>query len=216
MSGPLGWRWVSGSKRPAHGLGREGERCGGQRRARRLGRWQLVGQRLAQPRIQRMRQAPGAGGVGFFGVLLAAGGIQARLGCVQSLRALGSGCRHLHATHRLAHVPRLVQGHTCQGVEQRGQQKQGLDSQGGDGAAQHEGMRIILNCRGASNALICLCGRNGQASGAIPVCLRQHLLVQMQAKFLLGTVGLLNIPSFLWDTLRRELALKRGSFFKVD
>ena len=27
MSGPLGWRWVSGSKRPAHGLGREGERC---------------------------------------------------------------------------------------------------------------------------------------------------------------------------------------------
>ena len=30
---------------------------------------------MGQPRIQRMRQAPGARGVGFFGVLLAAGGI---------------------------------------------------------------------------------------------------------------------------------------------
>ena len=51
---------------------------------------------MGQPRIQRMRQAPGARGVGFFGVLLAAGGIQARFsgGCRQSLRALGSGCRH--------------------------------------------------------------------------------------------------------------------------
>ena len=147
MSGPLGWRWVSGSKRPAHGLGREGERCGGQRRARRLGHRQLVGQRLAQPRIQRMRQAPCAGGVGCFSVLFAAGGIHAGLGSGQSLRALGSGCRHLHAAHRLAYMPRLVQGHTCQGVEQRGQQKQGVKLQGGDGAAQHEGMRIILKCR---------------------------------------------------------------------
>lgn len=152
MSGPLGWRWVSGSKRPAHGLGREGERCGGLRRARRLGQRQLVGQRLAQPRIQRVRQAPGAGGVGCFSVLLAAGGIQASFGCGQSLRALGSGCRHLHAAHRLAHVPRLVQGHACQGVEQRGQQKQGVELQGGDGAAQHEGMRIILKCEGEADA----------------------------------------------------------------
>ena len=160
MSGPLGWRWVSGSKGPAQGLGREGERCGGQRRARRLGHRQLVGQRLAQPRIQRMRQAPGAGGVGFFGVLFAAGGIQARLGCCQSLRALGSGSRHLHTAHRLAHVPRLMQGHTRQGVEQRGQQKQDVELQGGDGAAQHEGMRIILKCGVASRAGVKLsCGK---------------------------------------------------------
>ena len=99
---------------------------------------------MGQPRIQRMRQAPDAGGVGFFGVLLAAGGMQAGFGSGQSLRALGSGCRHLHAAHRLAYMPRLVQGHTCQGVEQRGQQKQDVEVQGGDGAAQHEGMRIIL------------------------------------------------------------------------
>ena len=101
---------------------------------------------MGQPCIQRMRQAPRAGGVGFFGVLFAAGGMQAGLGSAQGLRALGGGCRHLHAAHRLAHVPRLVQGHACQGVEQRGQQKQDVELQGGDGAAQHEGMRIILKC----------------------------------------------------------------------
>ena len=103
---------------------------------------------MGQPRIQRMRQAPDAGGVGFFGVLLAAGGMQTGFGSGQSLRALGSGCRHLHAAHCLANVPRLVQGHTCQGVEQRHQQKQDVEGQGGDGAAQHEGMRIILKCGG--------------------------------------------------------------------
>ena len=101
---------------------------------------------MGQPCIQRMRQAPRAGGVGFFGVLLASGGIHAGFGSGQSLRALGSGCCHLHAAHRIAHVPRLVQRHTCQGVEQRGQQKQDMELQGGDGAAQHEGMRIILKC----------------------------------------------------------------------
>ena len=115
---------------------------------------------MGQPRIQRMRQAPGARGVGFFGVLLAAGGIQASFGCGQSLSALGSGCCHLQAAQRLAHVPRLVQGHTCQGVEQRGQQKQDVEVQGGDGAAQHEGMRIILKCGVASRAGVKLsCGK---------------------------------------------------------
>jgi hypothetical protein len=33
-----------------------------------------------------------------------------------------------------------------QRVEQRNQQKHDVERQGGDGAAQHEGMRIILNC----------------------------------------------------------------------
>ena len=56
------------------------------------------------------------------------------------------GWRWVSGSKRPAHVPRLVQGHTCQGVEQRGQQKQDVELQGGDGAAQHEGMRIILNC----------------------------------------------------------------------
>jgi hypothetical protein len=39
-----------------------------------------------------------------------------------------------------------VQGRARQGVEQRHQQKHDVEGQGGDGAAQHDGMRIILNC----------------------------------------------------------------------
>ena len=160
MSGPLGWRRVSGCKRPAHLLGRERGHALRQGHVGFCGWWLRAGRCMGQPRIQRMRQAPGAGGVGFFGVLLAAGGMQAGFGSGQSLRALGSGCRHLHAAHRLAYMPRLVQGHTCQGVEQRGQQKQDVEVQGGDGAAQHEGMRIILKCGVASRAGVKLsCGK---------------------------------------------------------
>ena len=162
MSGPLGWRRVSGCKRPAHLLGRQRGHALRHGPKGFCGWWLQAVRCMGQPRIQRMRQAPGARGVGFFGVLLAAGGIQARFsgGCRQSLRALGSGCRHLHAAHRLAYMPRLVQGHTCQGVEQRGQQKQDVEVQGGDGAAQHEGMRIILKCGVASRAGVKLsCGK---------------------------------------------------------
>ena len=160
MSGPLGWRRVSGCKRPAHLLGRERGHALRHGPTGFCGRWLRAGRCMGQPRIQRMRQAPGAGGVGFFGVLLAAGSIQGSFGSGQSLRILGSGCRHLHAAHRLAYMPRLVQGHTCQGVEQRGQQKQDVELQGGDGAAQHEGMRIILKCGVASRAGVKLsCGK---------------------------------------------------------
>ena len=101
---------------------------------------------MGQPRIQRMGQAPSAGRVCFFLVLLAVGCIDASFVSGISLRALGSSRGLLHAAQRLAHVPRLVQGHTCQGVEQRHQQKHDVEGQGGDGAAQHEGMRIILKC----------------------------------------------------------------------
>ena len=160
MSGPLGWRRVSGCKRPAHLLGREGGHALRQGHAGFCGRWLRAGRCMGQPRIQRMRQAPGAGGVGFFLVCLAAGCVDAGFICRISLRATG-GCRgHLHAAHCLANVPCLVQGHPCQGVEQRGQQKQDVEVQGGDGAAQHEGMRIILKCGVASRAGVKLsCGK---------------------------------------------------------
>jgi hypothetical protein len=39
-----------------------------------------------------------------------------------------------------------MQGHARQRVEQRHQQKHDVERQGGDGAAQHDGMRIILKC----------------------------------------------------------------------
>lgn len=47
-----------------------------------------------------------------------------------------------------------MRGRACQGVEQRHQQKHDVERQDGDGAAQHEGMRIILKCGWRSDARV--------------------------------------------------------------
>lgn len=95
---------------------------------------------MRQPRLQRVGQAPGAGGVCLFAVVVA--------GCGAGCRRIhiACGCRRCGAAHHLLNVPRLMQGRAGQGVEQRHEQKHYVERQGGDGAMQHEGMRIILNC----------------------------------------------------------------------
>ena len=65
------------------------------------------------------------------------------------------GCRGCGAAHQLLNVPRLMQGRARQRVEQRHQQKHEVKSQGGDGAAQHEGMRIILKCGWLFDERVC-------------------------------------------------------------
>lgn len=133
VSGPLGWRRIACSKRPAHLLGREGVcavRRGG---AGFCGELRLAGRCMRQPRLQRVGQAPGAGGVCLFAVIVA--GFGAGCQCIH----IAGGCRGCGATHQLLNVPGLVQGRTCQRVEQRHQQKHEVERQGGDGAAQHEG-----------------------------------------------------------------------------
>ena len=47
-----------------------------------------------------------------------------------------------------------MQRHTRQGVEQRNEQKHDVETQGGDGAAQHEG------CESYSTAVIGLAGKS--------------------------------------------------------
>lgn len=140
MSGPLGWRRIACSKRPAHLLGREGVCALRRDGAGFSGELRLTSRCVRQPRLQRVGQAPGAGGVCLFAVIVAGCGA----GC-QRIH-IACGCRGCGAAHQLLNVPRFMQGRTRQGVEQRHQQKHDVERQGGDGAAQHEGMRIILNC----------------------------------------------------------------------
>ena len=134
MSGPLGWRGISGCKRPAHLLGREGVctllRVGGGC----CGELRWASRCMRQPRLQRVGQAPGAGGMCLFAVLVAGGGAGCRVGI-----HIACGCRGCGAAHQLLNVPCLMQGRTRQGVEQRHQQKHDVEGRGGDGAAQHEG-----------------------------------------------------------------------------
>jgi hypothetical protein len=76
-------------------------------------------------------QAPGAGGVCLFAVIVAGCGA----GC-QCIR-IACDCRGCRAAHQLLNVPRLMQGRARQRVEQRHEQKHDVERQGGDGAAQH-------------------------------------------------------------------------------
>lgn len=140
MSGPLGWRRIACSKRPAHLLGREGV-CALRRDGAGFGgELRLASRCMRQPRLQRVSQAPGAGGVCLFTVIVAGRGA----GC-QRIH-IACCCRGCGAAQHFLHVLRLMQGRARQGVEQRHQQKHDVERQGGDGAAQHEGMRIILKC----------------------------------------------------------------------
>ena len=90
------------------------------------------------------------GGVCLFAVIVAGCGA----GC-QRIH-IACGCQGCGAAHHLLNVPRLMQGSARQRVEQRHQQKHDVERQGGDGAAQHDGMRIILNCE---RRIAALCAR---------------------------------------------------------
>ena len=140
VSGPLGWRRIACSKRPAHLLGREGVCALRRDGAGFCGDLQLASRCMRQPRLQRVGQAPGAGGVCLFAVIVAGCGV------VCQRIHIACGCRGCGAAHQLLNVPRLMQGRARQRVEQRHQQKHDVERQGGDGASQHEGMRIILKC----------------------------------------------------------------------
>jgi len=140
VSGPLGWRRIACSKRPAHLLGREGVCALRRDGAGFSGELWLASRCMRQPRLQRVGQAPGAGGVCFFAMVVAGCGV------VCQRIHIACGCRGCGAAHHLLNVPRLMQGRTRQGVEQRHQQKHDVGRQGGGVAAQHEGMRIILKC----------------------------------------------------------------------
>jgi len=141
VSGPLGWRRIAYCKRPAHLLGRKGVCALLRYGAGFRGDLRLAGRCMRQPRLQRVGQAPGAGGVCLFAVIVAGCGAGCRAGI-----HIACGCRGCCAGHHLLNVPRLMQGRARQRVEQRHQQKHDVERQGGDGAAQHEGMRIILKC----------------------------------------------------------------------
>lgn len=168
VSGPLGWRRIACRKRPAHLLGREGVCAVRRDGAGFCGDLRLAGRCMRQPRLQRVGQAPSAGGrVCLFAVLVARCGAGCQ--CIH----IACGCRGCGAAHQLLNVPRLMQGRTRQRVEQRHQQKHDVERQGGDGAAQHEGMRIILNRGGF---LVDESSRGNGATGLWPAALASYSL----------------------------------------
>jgi len=140
VSGPLGWRRIACTKRPAHLLGREGVCAVRRNGVGFCGELRLAGRCMRQPRLQRVGQAPGAGGVCLFAVFVAGCGV------VCQRIHIACACRGCGAAHQLLNVPRLMQGRARQRVEQRHQQKHDVERQEGGVAAQHEGMRIILKC----------------------------------------------------------------------
>jgi hypothetical protein len=104
-----------------------------------------------------------------------------------------------------------MQRRARQRVEQRHQQKHDVERQGGDGAAQHEGMRIILKCGGdlvrgtaaqkcrrpgfaLSQAIVCSVGVAGFHRTLIPECLNSAAAGNLGRKPLLGGISVQNIP----------------------
>ena len=141
-SGPTGYRGIACGKWPAYLLGRKGVCALRQGGARVRGQWRLAERCQRQARLQRMGQAPGAGGVWvIFAVLVAGSGA----GCKRI--HIACGCKGCGAANHLLDMPRLMQGRTRQRVEQRHQQKHdgGKAGRGWCGAAWC--MRIIRNCQ---------------------------------------------------------------------